>query len=258
LIAKTLKEFIMKSKVSGLLIASIAVFCMLSFASIAQNFSGAWMLVNQNGKPFTDECIKIYSEGYFMFAIHDKDGKFLKAGGGNYAVDKKNYTEVLDFYTTDSTRVRQPVTYTFTLKKDELTIEAPMHGSVLKETWKKVDDSSSPLNGAWRFGARVNDEGVAGERRGGESPRQTLKILSGNHFQWAAFNYETKQFMGTGGGTYKLESGKYTETIRFFSRDNSRAGISLTFDCRLDGTDWYHKGKGTTGNPVNEVWERIK
>lgn len=249
----------MESKTQKFLMIRVAIlFFLFPFCSMAQNFAGAWKLVNQNDKPFTDECIKIYSEGYFMFAIHDKDGKFLKAGGGNYSVDKKSYTEVLDFYTTDSTQVRQPVKYSYSLKKDELTIEAPMHDMVLKETWKKVDAEVSPLNGAWRFGARVNDEGVAGERRGGTSPRQTIKILSGNYFQWAAFNYETKQFMGTGGGTYKLEGGKYTETIRFFSRDNSRAGMSLTFDCRLDGMDWYHKGKSTTGTPVSEVWEKIK
>ncbi|MBX2962872.1 MAG: hypothetical protein KF687_10195 [Cyclobacteriaceae bacterium] len=236
---------------------SILAIC-FSVSLYAQNFTGAWKLVTQNGKPFVDECIKIYSDGYFMFAIHDKEGKFIKAGGGNYSVDKKTYTEVLDFYTTDSTKVRQPVIYSYSLKKDELTIEAPMHGIVLKENWKRVAETPTQLNGAWRFGARVNDDGVAGERRGGASPRQTLKILSGNHFQWAAFNYETKQFMGTGGGTYKLEDGKYTETIRFFSRDNSRAGMSLTFDYRLEGNDWYHKGKGTTGNPVSEVWERIE
>ncbi|MBX2945491.1 MAG: hypothetical protein KF725_06635 [Cyclobacteriaceae bacterium] len=236
----------------------LMIFNLTAGVVYGQSFDGAWKLISQNGKPVADECIKIYSEKYFMFALYDKEGKFIKAGGGNYSTDKKNYTEVLDFYTTDSTKVRQPVTYSYSLKKGELTIEAPMHGMVLKETWRKVDVVALPLSGAWRFGARVDDNGVAGERRGGISPRQTIKILSGNHFQWAAFNYETKQFMGTGGGTYKLEDGKYTETISFFSRDNSRAGMSLTFDCRLEGTDWYHKGKGTTGNPVSEVWERIK
>lgn len=238
------------------LIFLVAVFFTITLS--AQNLNGAWKLVTQNEKPFADECIKIYSDNYFMFAIHKADGSFVKAGGGSYTTKGKEYTEVLDFYTTDSTRVRQPVTYSLSIKKDELTIMAVMHDRVLKETWKKVDDASAALSGAWRFGARVDDAGVAGQRRGGDSPRQTIKILSGNYFQWAAFNYETKQFMGTGGGTYKLEDGKYTETIRFFSRDNSRAGMSLTFDCRLDGTDWYHKGKGTTGNPVSEVWERIK
>ena len=160
----------------------------------------------------------------------------------------------MDFHTSDSTLVRKPQMYSFSLANDELTVSAKGKS----QTWKKIDSGSSALAGAWRFGARVDDKGQAGERRGASSPRQTIKVLSGKHFQWAAFNYETKEFFGTGGGTYERQNDKYTETIRFFSRDNSRVGMSLTFECRLDGDDWYHRGKGTTGNPVSEVWERIR
>ena len=242
----------LKVLISGLLII------LLSTLDVsAQNLNGAWKLVTQNGNPFADECIKIYSDGYFMFAVYTSDGAFVKAGGGNYKGNGKEYTEVLDFDTRDSAQVRKPLIYAFSRKNDELTLLGKGKGDALKETWKKVDDASSAVSGAWRFGARVNDEGVAGQRRGGDSPRQTMKILSGKYFQWAAFNYETKQFSGTGGGTYKLDNNQYTETIHFFSRDNSRTGISLTFECKLDGADWYHKGKGTTGNPVSEVWERV-
>ena len=248
----------MVTKDSRLFISALGILILSSLGVNAQNLSGAWKLVNYNGKPFADECIKIYSDGYFMFAIYSGDGAFVKAGGGNYKTNGSEYTEVLDFYTSDSTQVRKPLTYSFSLKNNELSLSTKGQADVLKETWKKVDDVSSALSGAWRFGARVNDEGVAGQRRGADSPRQTMKILSGNYFQWAAFNSETKQCSGTGGGAYKLQENQYTETIRFFSRDNSRVGISLTFDCKIDGTDWYHKGKGTTGNPVSEVWEKIK
>jgi len=241
-----------------LLMFGLVILILSSVELNAQNLRGAWKLVNYNGKPIADECIKIYSDGYFMFAIHTADGAFVKAGGGNYNINGKEYTEVPDFYTSDSTQVRKPLTYSLSVKNDELTLSAKRQKVAVKETWKKVDDASSVLSGAWRFGARVNEEGIAGKRREEDSPRQTMKILSGNYFQWAAFNYETKQLSGTGGGMYKLQDNQYTETIRFFSRDNSRVGISLTFACKLDGTDWYHKGKGTTGNPVSEVWEKLK
>jgi hypothetical protein len=242
------------------LISGLVLLVFFSVAVHAQDLKGAWKLMTYNGKPFTDECIKIYSEGYFMFAVYTSDGAFLKAGGGNYSTQGAEYKEIADFNTSDSTQVRQPMTYSFSLSSNnsELTLSTKNTGNAVKETWKKVDDASSTLSGAWRFGARVNDEGVAGERREATSPRQTMKILSGKYFQWAAFNYETKQFSGTGGGSYSLQDNKYTETIRFFSRDNSRAGKSLTFECKINGTDWYHKGKGTTGNPVSEVWEKVK
>ncbi len=249
---------VIMGKVFRLFISGLVILILSILDVVAQNLSGAWKLVNVNGKPFADECIRIYSETYFMFATHKTDGAFVNAGGGTYNANGKEFTEVLDFSYSDSAQVRKHLTYSFSLNDGELTISAKEGGNKLKETWKKVDDGSTALNGAWRFGARVNDEGEAGKRRGADSPRQTMKILSGNYFQWAAFNSETKQFSGTGGGTYKLQDNQYTETIRFFSRDNSRVGASLTFECKLDGTDWYHKGKGSTGNPVSEVWEKVR
>jgi hypothetical protein len=246
----------MKIKNPTIFFCALAILTFSALGVGAQKLVGAWKLVSYNGKPVADECIKIYSDEYFMFAVHKTDGDFIKAGGGTYKAGGMEYTEVPDFYTSDSTMVRTSLIYSLSLKKDELTLSRKDDGDV--ETWKKVDNESSPLSGAWRFGARVNDQGEAGERRGAASPRQTMKILSGNYFQWAAFNYETRQCSGTGGGNYRLQEGQYTESIRFFSRDNSRVGKSLTFECRIDKADWYHKGKGTTGNPVSEVWEKVK
>ena len=227
-----------------------------SLALNAQNLTGAWKLMAINGKDVTDESIKIYNNNYFMFGTYTREGGFVKGGGGKYNIRGTEYVEIPDFDTIDSTKVRMPQTFSFSLSPNSEELIVTKNGE--KETWKKVDDTSSDLSGAWRFGARVDDKGVAGERRGADSPRQTMKILSGKHFQWAAFNYETKQFSGTGGGTYQLKNNQYTETIRFFSRDNSRVGMTLTFEYKRDGADWYHKGKGTTGNPVSEVWEKIK
>ena len=242
------------------LIFGLLALILFSFTGTAQNLNGAWKLAAINGQIITDQTIKIYSDDYFMFGSYTEEGSFVNAGGGTYKTRGKEYTEIPDFNTVDSTKVRKPQAYLFSLspKKDEITITSKGDDAVIKETWKKVDDASSTLSGAWRFGARVSEDGVAGERRGGDSPRQTMKILSGRHFQWAAFNYETKQFSGTGGGTYILKENQYTETITFFSRDNSRVGMSLTFECNVRGSDWYHKGKGSTGNPVSEVWEKIK
>ncbi|MFN5931366.1 MAG: hypothetical protein ACK42F_07225, partial [Sphingobacteriales bacterium] len=63
-------------------------------------------------------------------------------------------------------------------------------------------------------------------------------------------------FSGTGGGRYTFQDGKYTEHILFFSRDASRVGMSLTFNARVEGKDWYHSGKSSKGDPINEVWSR--
>nr|WP_299343463.1 hypothetical protein [Allomuricauda sp.] len=85
-----------------------------------------------------------------------------------------------------------------------------------------------------------------------------MKILSGTRFQWIAYNTETKEFMGTGGGTYTTENGKYVENIGFFSRDDSRVGASLSFDFELKDGDWHHSGKSSKGNPIYEIWSKRK
>lgn len=89
-------------------------------------------------------------------------------------------------------------------------------------------------------------------------PRKTIKLLTGSRFQWVAINPQTKQFSGTGGGTYVLKSGIYTETIDFFSRDNGRVGRSLTFKAAIDQDEWHHTGQSSTGGAVNEIWTREK
>jgi hypothetical protein len=81
-----------------------------------------------------------------------------------------------------------------------------------------------------------------------------MKVLSGTRFQWIAYNIAKKQFLGTGGGTYTTINGKYTENIEFFSRDDSKAGLSLTFDYSLEKATWNHKGFSSKGAAMHEIW----
>jgi hypothetical protein len=74
----------------------------------------------------------------------------------------------------------------------------------------------------------------------------------------AAINPETKEFFGTGGGTYTFKSGKYTENIEFFSRDSSRVGASLSFDGKLNNGEWHQSGLSSKGDSIYEVWSRVK
>jgi hypothetical protein len=92
----------------------------------------------------------------------------------------------------------------------------------------------------------------------GDGPRKTFKILSGTRFQWIAMNTSTGEFFGTGGGTYTLKDGKYTENIEFFSRDSSRVGMTLTFDAKVDGSKWEHSGLSSKGDKIKEEWSRVE
>ena len=123
--------------------------------------------------------------------------------------------------------------------------------------WEKVSKKPKDLNGKWLMAGRVTDQGE--RRRDTSRPRKTMKFLLNGYFQWTAFNTETFQFFGSGGGYYTTENGKYTEHIQYFSRDNNRVGAVLPFNYSLNGSDWHHQGYSSKGDPMHEIWSmRVK
>ena len=160
--------------------------------------------------------------------------EFILTRGGFYTKEGKTFDIALEFnsnYENDS------------LKALEL---------VWTETWKKSKAKAIDLNGKWLMAGRMTDEGV--RRRDTSRPRKTMKFLQDGHFQWIAFNTETFQFFGSGGGFYTAQNGIYTENIEFFSRNNTSVGRVLPFQYSVKGVDWHHQGKSSKGDPMYEVW----
>jgi hypothetical protein len=221
----------------------------------AQVMEGAWKMTHQNGKEMVDhEYIKLYQDGYFAFGAKEVGtNKFVGAGGGEFSLDGNTYKETLDFFTMDSEKVGSTTTYNLDRTGDRIVISAEIDGATLVEIWEKVGDRQDALTRNWVFTGRKSDGEISRYTPGA---RRTVKILTGGRFQWIAFNSETKEFMGTGGGTYTAENGKYTENITFFSRDDSRVGASLGFEFEVKDGEWHHSGMSSTGNPIYEVWSR--
>ena len=122
---------------------------------------------------------------------------------------------------------------------DKLTVTQNVGEEESVMVFSRIDDATGDLAGAWRITQRMRQGAMTAMRQG---PRKTIKMITGTRFQWAAFNPETKQFSGTGGGSITLEDGTYTEHIEFFSRNKDRVGASLTFDYKVDGINWDHSG----------------
>lgn len=219
----------------------------------AQSLEGAWKLVNQNGKAVTDqEFIKIYQDNYFSFGIKNvSDNHFIGAGGGPFSYQDGNYSESLDFFTLDSSQVGSTTSFKLEWIKGKLILSANTQKGMLIETWEKISHSTDALTGNWVITGRKRDGEIV---RFTPGARRTVKILSGGRFQWIAFNSETKEFSGTGGGTYKAIEGKYVENITFFSRDDSRVGASLGFDFQVIEEEWHHSGMSSTGSQIYEIW----
>lgn len=225
--------------------------CICTSMGFAQSIEGSWLLKTRNGNPVEGEYIKIYQEGYFTFGAKNAENSFLEAGGGLFTLEGDTYTENLDFFTAQPEYAGQTFTYTVFRSGNQITLEAQPNGKAFRETWELISDKTDSLTGNWVITGRKR-EGEISERAPGA--RRTIKILGGGRFQWVAFNSETKEFSGSGGGTYTAENGKYTENITFFSRDNSRVGASLEFQFEVIEGKWHHSGKSSKGDPIYEIW----
>ena len=219
---------------------------------------GAWQLLEANGKSLEEsgqQVIRIFSPTYTMQAsYHLADKKFQYATGGPYTYDGKTGSFTIDYHSAQSDQVGSVFEVSVQIEDGMAVVSGKSpEGESFSHTWKQLDEGGTPLSGSWRISERMRDGEMVPMKRG---PRKTIKILSGTRFQWAAMNTETKQFMGTGGGTYTFERGGYTEQIEFFSRDNSRVGMSLSFEGEIEDDAWHHSGKSSKGNPINEIWRQ--
>lgn len=228
----------------------VTIIVCLAMRPMAPSMIGAWKL-----KADTKTITMVVSGNYAMVTAYEAD-RYLNTFGGNWRMDGDTVRFNVEFDTQDSMNVGQTESYFVKVTSKQLTIT---NSAKQQQTYERIDDGGGQMAGLWRITGRLNDAGEIAPMQLG--PRKTLKLLTGTRFQWAAINPETKQFFGTGGGTYTIKDGKYTERIDFFSRDNSRVGRSLTFDYELRKsqdftTEWFHRGTSSTGGKVAEVWTK--
>ena len=226
------------------------LFASVSTLLLSQSLIGAWEWSEKDELGRTQRAIVIFSAQYQSAAWYDSEsGAFIATNGGKWTREGNRVTEVPEFDTRNAEEtVGRPISFEIEWDgEDRMRI-------VGRDTWASRLDSgqTGELAGAWLISGRLRD-GVIKERET-DRPRKTMKILSGTRFQWIAYNTETKQFMGTGGGTYTTVDGKYTENIEFFSRDDSRVGAELIFDFEIKEGKWHHAGKNSRGEPMYEVW----
>lgn len=206
------------------------------------NLAGAWQSVDESGNIST----LIMTDDHFSVGVYRTNpNEFVSTRGGKWTMAGEGVAlATYEYHTAEPEMVGTTHEVPFRISGNEMITH--------DVRWTRIDDGTpGDLEGAWL---------MTGQRRDGEirtrtpGVRRTMKILSGTRFQWIAFNVETREFFGTGGGTYTTEDGRYVENIEFFSRDNARAGMSLDFGYDLVDRNWHHDGKSTAGNPMYEVW----
>lgn len=211
----------------------------------AQIYDGVYIANSENMR----HQIKV-KNGYLILSEYQSTpAKFIRTVGGFFEAENDTLKVSLEFNSNHGNDKMSDWTIPYAVEKDQLILkgETPL-------VFSHIESMEQELDGAWLFATRGPDEGQ--ERRGEGQPRKTLKFLLDNTFQWIAYNTETMQFFGTGGGFFSSENGIYKEKIAFFSRDNSRVGAELHFEYELAGDDWHHKGKNSKGEPMYEIWSR--
>jgi hypothetical protein len=104
------------------------------------------------------------------------------------------------------------------------------------------------LDGTWEL--------VAGQRL--PKGARDIKIISGGHFIFAAYDTEKGELLYTGGGTYILNGSSYTEHVDF--GDKISAGIvgkDQQFAVTIDGDTFIQAGTLSNGKGLSETWKRV-
>ena len=230
-------------------IITLILLVLFSTSIKSQSLIGSWELTLENKFGIKEKQIVIFSSnGFHSISIFNSEtGEFIYTKGGTWELNGDDFTEKIEFDTGNPVRVGSEVTFKIILKKNSITVPD------MSRTWKRIDNGKpGKLEGAWLMSGRYRDGKK--QTRSIDRPRKTMKLLSGKRFQWIAYNTETKQFMGTGGGTYTTKDGVYSENIEFFSRDNSKSGLKLQFDFEIIDGEWNHKGFSSKGDPLHEIW----
>jgi hypothetical protein len=239
----------MKSKFLLIVFLLVAMVMKSTFAqSTSPGITGAWQI-----KEADKEQVLIFQDGFLLHTVYNKaEKRFIYSRGGTYTPNAGTLNCKISFNSIVKEEVGKQFSAKYSVSGN--TVKLPINGEI--QNWQRVDDSSAPLAGVWRITSRMQEGKLTPIHQTGS--RQTYKILTGTRFQWAAIDPDKKEFSGTGGGTYTFKNGKYTETIELFSRDSSRVGASLSFEGKLENGEWHHSGQSSKGDPIYEVWSRVK
>ncbi|HET8827995.1 MAG TPA: hypothetical protein VFM79_01580 [Pelobium sp.] len=233
-------------------ILALLILTLVSFGLKAQNLIGAWERDHTSETGVKLKSVIIFSDGYHALSTYEAiTGKFISTSGGSWELKGNTLKQTIEFHTDEPELVGKKIS--FEVNITDSTFKFVDH----RMQFERIDNGTpGKLQGAWLMAGRVTDGKE--QLRNTDTPRKTMKIMSGKRFQWIAYHTETKEFMGTGGGTYTTIDKKYTENIEFFSKDNTRVGASLQFDYDLVDGKWHHKGLSSKGNPIHEIWAERK
>ncbi len=229
-----------------LILAFLAwTFFLQSNAAFAQNsLEGSW----SNSQGDVSTWILVTDQIISITEFETNSHKLISTMGGTYKSKHKELEILQEWNSKDSLQVGQKKRLSYQIKKGQLLLDQQVFIPNEK-------GESGKMKGAWIIVGNFSGE-VLSRRNNPFFPRRTMKIHTGKAFQWIAYNVQTKQFFGTGGGYYNTQGNTYTEEIVFFTKASSSIGKKLPFEFQIQDGIWRHKGQKSTGGPMDEAWSR--
>jgi hypothetical protein len=86
-----------------------------------------------------------------------------------------------------------------------------------------------------------------------------LKHVTPTQFMWAAYGEDGKVTDALG-GAYTLKGDEYVETPEYGVGNvlDQLKGKPQAFKWKVEGNKWFHNGKLSNGQTIEEVWERVE
>ena len=134
----------------------------------------------------------------------------------------------------------------------KVLIVLPIALAAVVLAWSQTSGShakKSQLDGVWELlSGQPLPEGA-----------RDIKIISGGHFIFVAYDTEKGKPLYTGGGTYILNGSSYTEHIDFASDEISAGlvGKDQQFIVKVDGDTFTQTGALSNAKGLSETWKRV-
>src|SRR5262245_57751047 len=87
-----------------------------------------------------------------------------------------------------------------------------------------------------------------------------LKHVTPVQFMWGRYGKDGKGMMALG-GSYTLKGQTYEEVPEYGVGEelvNALKGKRQSFQWKIEGNKWHHTGKLSSGQSIDEVWERVE
>jgi hypothetical protein len=92
--------------------------------------------------------------------------------------------------------------------------------------------------------------------------QRQVKVINQDHFIWVTYDRESKESLTSAGGPYTFKDGTYKEQVefgRFGTPDLQKVvGKEQVFKVEINGDTLTQTGTLSNGQPIEEVWKRVK